>query len=162
MFITVTSAISTTSIPMMANSPPALTPRHHLPIWRTRHAGAGLRRDHPQKPGFGVSGRGHPSDDAALRHAATKSTVYRRHPRQEAGCADRPEEGGGHRGWQRFGSAAVVEIERVAAPRVTRRLYDTRLTKPSRTLERRMRWRSAASDHVLGDRRFCQLEPEFQ
>ena len=32
----------------------------HLWIWRARHAGAGLRRDHPQKPRFGISRRGDP------------------------------------------------------------------------------------------------------
>ena len=62
-------------------------------IWRTRHAGACLRRNHPQKPGLRVSCRCDSGHDAALRHAATKSTLYRGHPRQEVGCACRSEEG---------------------------------------------------------------------
>jgi hypothetical protein len=38
----------------------------------------------------------------------------RRHPGQEAGRAGRSEEGRRHRGSERFGAKAVVEIERVA------------------------------------------------
>ena len=66
---------------------------------------------HPQKPGLGISGRGHPGHDAALRHAAAKFALYRRHTRQGAGRAGRPEEGCRHRGSQRFGSPALVEVE---------------------------------------------------
>ena len=86
----------------------------HLRLWRTRHAGAGLRRDDPQKPGLGISRRRHPGDDPALRHAAAEPALHRRHARQEAGRAGRPEEGRRHRGAQRLGTAAVVEAPRMA------------------------------------------------
>jgi len=70
---------------------------------------AGLRRDHPQKPRLGISSCGHPDHDATLRHAAAKSALYRRYPRQEAGGTARSEEGGRHRGSQCFGATAVFE-----------------------------------------------------
>ena len=94
-------------------------PPRHLRLWRTRHAGAGLRGDHPQKPGIGISCRGHPGHDAALCHAATKPALYRRHPRQEAGRAGRPEEGRRHCGSQCFRATAVVEVERMAGIKET-------------------------------------------
>jgi exodeoxyribonuclease V alpha subunit len=31
---------------------------------------AGIRREHPQEPGLGISSRGYPGHDAALRHVA--------------------------------------------------------------------------------------------
>jgi hypothetical protein len=49
--------------------------------------------------------------DAALHHAAAKPALYRRHAGQEAGRAGRPEEGCRHRGLQRVGAAAMVEVE---------------------------------------------------
>jgi len=36
-----------------------------------------LRRDDPQKPGFGISSRGHPDDDAALRDVAAEPSLHR-------------------------------------------------------------------------------------
>ena len=39
-------------------------------LWRARHPGAGIRREHPQEPGLGISGRGYPGHDATLRHVA--------------------------------------------------------------------------------------------
>ena len=86
----------------------------HLRLRRARHAGAGLRRDHPQEPGLGISRRGHPGPDPALRHAAAESALHRRHPRQAARRPGRPEEGDRHRGSQRFGAATVVKARRVA------------------------------------------------
>ena len=94
----------------------------HLRLRRTRHAGAGLRRDHPQEPGLGIPRRGHPGHDPALRHAAAEPALHRRHPRQAAGRAGRPEEGRRHRGAQRLRPAAVVEAGRVAG---TQRSYET-------------------------------------
>jgi len=49
--------------------------------------------------------------DAALRHAAAKFALYRRHKGQEAGRAGRSEEGCRHCGSQRVGAAAMVEVE---------------------------------------------------
>jgi exodeoxyribonuclease V alpha subunit len=86
-------------------------PLRHLRVWRTRHPGAGLRGDHSQKPGLGISGRGDPGHDPALPHAATKFALYRRHPWQKAGRAGRSKKGRRHRGEKRDGAAAVVEIE---------------------------------------------------
>ena len=60
-----------------------------------------------------------PGDDAALHNAAAKPALYRRHPGQEAGRAGRSEEGRRHRGSERFGAKAVVEIERVAGIQIT-------------------------------------------
>ncbi len=85
-----------------------------LRLRRTRHAGAGLCRDDPQEPGLGVPGRRHPGHDPALRHAAAEPALHRRHPRQAAGRAGRPEEGRRHRGQERLGPAALVEAARVA------------------------------------------------
>ena len=67
-------------------------PRGHLRLWRTRHAGAGLRRDHPQEPGLGIPRGRHPGHDAALHHAAAESALHRRHPWQAACRPGRPEE----------------------------------------------------------------------
>ena len=78
-------------------------------------ASARLRCDHPQKPGFGISRRDHPSVHPALRHAAAEPPLYRRHAWQEAGRTGRIEEGGRHRSAQRVGAEAVVEAQRVAA-----------------------------------------------
>ena len=44
----------------------------HLWLRRTRYARAGVRSDHPQKPGFGISGRRDPGHDPALHHAAAE------------------------------------------------------------------------------------------
>jgi exodeoxyribonuclease V alpha subunit len=41
--------------------------------------GARLRRDDPQKPGFGISSRGHPNHDAALCDVAAEPSLYRGH-----------------------------------------------------------------------------------
>jgi hypothetical protein len=49
--------------------------------------------------------------DAALRHAATKSTLYWCHPRQEVGCACRSEEGCRHRCSECLWAQAVVKIK---------------------------------------------------
>ena len=86
----------------------------HIRIWRTRHASAGLRRDHPQKPGLGISRRSHPGAHPALRHAPAKPALYRRHARQAAGRVGRAEESRRHRRPKRVGSAALVEVERMA------------------------------------------------
>ena len=51
--------------------------RSPLRLWRARRAGAGLCRDGPQEPGFGVSGRGHPGADAALRDAEAEPALHR-------------------------------------------------------------------------------------
>ena len=115
-------------------------PVRHLRIWRTRHAGARLRGDHSQKPGFGISRRDHPGAHPALRHAAAEPALYRRHARQAAGRAGRAEEGRRHRGAQRLGPAAVVEAQRVAASRsrlshcerVSVRLAEGPTTDPTR------------------------------
>ena len=66
-------------------------------LWNRRSgsAGAGLCGDDPQGAGLGISCRGDPGPDAALRHAATEPTLYRHHSRQAAGCAGRQPEGGG-------------------------------------------------------------------
>ena len=88
-------------------------PRRHLRLRRARHAGAGLCRDDPQEPGIGIPGRRDPGSDPALRHAAAEPALHRRDPRQAAGRAGRPEEGGRHCRAQRVGAAAVVEVERV-------------------------------------------------
>jgi exodeoxyribonuclease V alpha subunit len=52
--------------------------------------------------GSEISGRGDPSHDAALRHAAAKFALYRRHSGQEAGRAGRPEESCRHRRWSKL------------------------------------------------------------
>ena len=48
-------------------------------------AGARLRCDHPQKPGFGISRRDHPGAHPALRHAAAEPALHRCDPRQAIG-----------------------------------------------------------------------------
>ena len=88
--------------------------RYRLRLRRTRHAGSRLCRDDSQEPGLGISSSDYPGDDAALRHVATKSALHRRHPRQEAGCASRPEEGGSHCGAKRLRPEALVQIEGMA------------------------------------------------
>ena len=52
-------------------------PRRHLRFRRTRHAGAGLRRDDPQEPGIRISRRRHSGPDPALRDAAAEPALYR-------------------------------------------------------------------------------------
>ena len=47
--------------------------------------------------------------------AAAEPALHRRHPRQAAGRAGRPEEGRRHRRAQRLGPAALVEAARMAA-----------------------------------------------
>ena len=64
--------------------------------------------------GLGVSGRGDPSADPALRDAAAEPPLHRGHARQAAGCAGGPEEGGRHCGAQHLGAPALVEAGRVA------------------------------------------------
>ena len=93
----------------------------HLRLRRTRHAGTGLRRDHPQEPGLRIPCRGHPDHDPALRHAAAESALHRHHPRQAPRRAGRPEEGGRHRRPQRLRPAALVEAGRVASAHTARR-----------------------------------------
>jgi hypothetical protein len=83
----------------------------HLRVRRTRRTGDGLCRDHPQEPGLGIPGGGHSSDDAALRHAAAQSALYRRYPGQEVGRDGWAEEGHRHRRPKRLGSPSVVEVE---------------------------------------------------
>ena len=41
-------------------------PVRHLRVWRTRHAGAGLRGDHPQEPGIGIPRCGHPGASPSI------------------------------------------------------------------------------------------------
>ena len=65
--------------------------------------------------GLGISRRGHPGHDAALRDAAAEPSLHRRHTRQAAGRVGRAEEGRRNCGAQRFGPAALVEAGRVAA-----------------------------------------------
>ena len=55
------------------------------------------------------TGGNHPGPHPALRNAATKSPLYRRHARQAAGGPRRPEEGHRDRGSQRIGPATLVE-----------------------------------------------------
>jgi len=81
---------------------------------RTRHAGAGVCGDDPQKPGIGIPGGGDPGADAALHHAAAEPALYRGHTGQAAGGAGGPEEGSRHRGAQRLRTAAMVQAEGVA------------------------------------------------
>jgi hypothetical protein len=50
-----------------------------LPFALTGHVGARLRRDDPQKPGFGIPSRGHPDRDAALRDVAAEPSLHRGH-----------------------------------------------------------------------------------
>jgi exodeoxyribonuclease V alpha subunit len=69
------------SSPTWVRSLRALTVGLSLTDWGTRHAGAGLCRDHPQKPGPGISCRDHPGHDAALRHVATEPSLSWRHTR---------------------------------------------------------------------------------
>jgi hypothetical protein len=92
-------------------------PHRYLWAWRTRFARAGLRGDHPQKPGIGISRRGHSGHDAALRHAAAESALYRSYPRQKAGRTRRAEEGRRHSSSQCVGTATVVKTGRVVATR---------------------------------------------
>jgi len=56
----------------------------------------------------------HPGPYAALRHAAAQPALHRRDPRQAAGRPGGAEEGGGHCGAQRLGTAPVVEAGRMA------------------------------------------------
>ena len=82
--------------------------------WRSGCAGASLCGDDPQGAGLGIPSRGDPGADAALHHAATEPALYRHHPRQAAGRARRQPEGGGHRGGQCLGPAALVEAAGMA------------------------------------------------
>ena len=58
-------------------------------------AGPGLCDHHPQIAGLGVPGGGHSAGDAALPPVAAEPGLYRRHARQTAGGAGRPEKGAG-------------------------------------------------------------------
>ena len=69
--------------------------------------------DHPQEPGIGVPGGGHPGADAALPHAAAQPAVHRRDARQAPGRAGGPAEGAVPGGAQGLG-ASVVEAVRLA------------------------------------------------
>ena len=84
-------------------------PYRELPVRRTRYARAGIRRDDPQKPGLGIPRCRHPGPDAALRHAAAQSALYRDHPWQAPGGDCRPAQGGGNRREKCLGAAALVE-----------------------------------------------------
>ena len=88
--------------------------RSPLRLRRARHTGAGLCRDRPQEPGLGVSCRGHPGADPALRDVAAEPPLHRGHARQAPGGACGPEEGGCHRGPERLGAPALVEAGRMA------------------------------------------------
>ena len=55
----------------------ASTAGRRLRLRRARPAGAGLRDDHPQEPGLGISRCGHPGHDPALPHAAAESALHR-------------------------------------------------------------------------------------
>ena len=92
-------------------------PRSGVRLRRARHAGAGLCRDRPQEPGLGISGRGHPGADPALRDVAAEPPLHQGHARQAAGGAGGPQEGGGHRRAQRLGTSALVEAGRMAGRR---------------------------------------------
>ena len=48
---------------------------------RTIAAGAGIRREHPQKPGLGIPSRSDSGNDAALRHVAAQFALHRCHAR---------------------------------------------------------------------------------
>jgi hypothetical protein len=76
-----------------------------------------LCRHYPQEPGLRISRRDHPCPHPALRNAAAKSPLYRRHARQEAGGPRRSKEGHRHRGSQRLGPATLVEARRMASAR---------------------------------------------
>jgi hypothetical protein len=75
-----------------------------------------LCRDHSQKPGLGISGRSHSGHGATLSLAKEKSALYRRHPRQNAGCSGRTEEGDCHRASQSGGAPALVQAPRMGRP----------------------------------------------
>jgi hypothetical protein len=68
------------------------------------------RRRRGVDAGLRISRRDHPCPHLALRNAATKSPLYRRHARQEAGGPRRPKEGHRDRGSQRIGPATLVEV----------------------------------------------------
>ena len=70
----------------------------HLRVRRTGHAGAGLRRDHPQEPGLRIPGGRHPGADAALPDAAAEPALHRRHPRQAPGGPGWTDQGDRHCG----------------------------------------------------------------
>ena len=76
--------------------------------WRARHAGARLRCDYPQKPGFRYPA-GPSRCSPSITPCCRGSRRYRRHARQEAGRTGRTEEGGRHRSAQRVGAETVVE-----------------------------------------------------
>ena len=59
--------------------------------------GTCLCDDNPQKPGFGIPGRGYPVNDPTLPDAAAKSGLYRGDPRQAPCRPGRAAEGIGDR-----------------------------------------------------------------
>jgi hypothetical protein len=88
--------------------------RGGLRLRRARRAGAGLRHHGPQGPGLGVSGRGHPADDAALRDAPAQSALHRGDARAAPGRARRPAQGARDRRARAADPAPLVEAEGVA------------------------------------------------
>lgn len=87
----------------------------HLPVRRTRHSGACLRRDDPQEPGLRIPCGRDPGHDPALRDAAAKPALHRCHPRQEAGGAGRPTPGHRDRRQKCRRTPPLVQARRVAA-----------------------------------------------
>jgi hypothetical protein len=85
-------------------------PDRHDGIVDKRHSADGPDR----AVGLRVSRRGHPCPHPALRNAAAKSPLHRRHAWQEACGSRRPEEGHRDRGSQRVGPATLVETRRMA------------------------------------------------
>ena len=103
-------------------------------FWRTRHVGARLCCDHSQEPGLRISGRGDPGFDPALRHAAARSSLHRRHTRQAPGRFGRTKESGGHRSTQRIGASSLVEAQRVATSKTATTVWHGELIKGRRGL----------------------------
>jgi AAA domain/ATP-dependent RecD-like DNA helicase SH3 domain len=70
-----------------------------------------------KEPGLRISRRDHPGPHPALRDAAAKSPLYRRHSRQEARRSRWPEESDRDSGSQRVRPATLVETRGVASAR---------------------------------------------
>ena len=126
-------------------------PRGDLWIRRARRPRSRPCRDHPQEPGVRVSRRDHPGPHAALSHAATQPTLHGRHPRQAPRRSGRPEEGGRHRGPERFEPATLVEARGVASYWRARSL-NIRLDETTRPVSVGTRNRAAVlSAHVCNE-----------
>jgi ATP-dependent RecD-like DNA helicase SH3 domain len=67
-------------------------------IRRVRYAGAGRLGNHSQKPGVRISSRDYPGTHTALRDAAAKSALHRRHQREAARIVGWTKESHRHRG----------------------------------------------------------------